>query len=63
MVYNTLGYGFLEKVYENALTIELKRSNLAATQQKPITVVYAGEVVGEYFADLRTQTRSQATFI
>jgi GxxExxY protein len=38
-VYNTLGYGFLEKVYENALKIELKRLNLTADQQKSIKVL------------------------
>ena len=51
-VYNTLGYGFLEKVYENALAIELRKMGLAAVQQAPIMVYYAGAVVGEYYADL-----------
>jgi GxxExxY protein len=51
-VYNTLGYGFLEKVYENALAIELCKQGLEAKAQAPITVFYEGEVVGEYFADL-----------
>jgi GxxExxY protein len=51
-VYNVLGYGFLEKVYENALAIELRRKGLKVVQQMPITVYYAGEVVGEYCADL-----------
>jgi GxxExxY protein len=51
-VYNTLGYGFLEKVYRNALAIELRQRGLAVTLEAPITVYYAGEVVGEYFADL-----------
>ena len=51
-VYNTLGYGFLEKVYENALAIELCKQGLEARAQAPITVFYEGEVVGEYFADL-----------
>ena len=51
-VYNTLGYGFLEKVYENALAIELCKQGLEARAQAPITVLYEGEVVGEYFADL-----------
>lgn len=46
-VYDTLGYGFLEKVYENALAIELRRQGLKVVQQMPITVYYAGEVVGE----------------
>ena len=51
-VYNALGYGFLEKVYENALVIELRKRNMAVKPQAPITVFYEGEVVGEYFADL-----------
>lgn len=51
-VYNTLGYGFLEKVYENALLHELRKRGLHVEQQKPIKVTFDGVVVGEYFADL-----------
>jgi len=51
-VYNSLGYGFLEKVYENALVIELLELGLTVEQQKPITVFYKDQLVGEYFADL-----------
>ena len=51
-VYNTLGYGFLEKVYENALVYELTKLGLKVCQQMPIKVYYAGQLVGEYFADL-----------
>ena len=51
-VYNTLGYGFLEKVYENALLMELEKRGLRAQRQHPITVFYNGKVVGEYFADI-----------
>lgn len=51
-VYNKLGYGFLEKVYENALQVELRKQNLQGTSQFPITVYYEESVVGEYFADL-----------
>jgi GxxExxY protein len=51
-VYNSLGHGFLEKVYENALVIELKAAGLLVEQQRPIIVHYEGQVVGEYFADL-----------
>jgi GxxExxY protein len=51
-VYNTLGYGFLEKVYENALCFELQEMNLKVTRQAPIEVFYKGQEVGEYFADL-----------
>lgn len=51
-VYNELGSVFLEKVYENALAIELRSLGLAVEQQKPITVYYRDIIVGEYFADL-----------
>ena len=51
-VSNTLGSGFLEKVYENALAIELRKSGLDVKQQAPVRVLYDGIVVGEYFADL-----------
>jgi GxxExxY protein len=51
-VYNTLGYGFLEKVYENALKIELRRMDLKVESQKNIKVHYTGYEVGDYFADL-----------
>jgi len=51
-VYNSLGYGFLEKVYENALKIELLKLELQVEQQKNIKVFYESEQVGEYFADL-----------
>ncbi|RMF01706.1 MAG: GxxExxY protein [Chloroflexi bacterium] len=51
-VYNTLGYGFLEKVYENALAVELSESGLRVCQQHPVTVYYNGKAVGNYFADM-----------
>jgi GxxExxY protein len=51
-VTNTLGAGFLEKVYENALAHELRKSGLAVTQQRGIIVYYDGVVVGEYAVDL-----------
>jgi len=51
-VNNTLGYGFLEKVYENALKIELMRMDLKVDQQKNIKVFYEKFEVGDYFADL-----------
>jgi len=51
-VYNSLGYGFLEKVYENALALELTKSGLDVLQQKNINVFYEGSLVGEYYADL-----------
>ena len=51
-VYNTLGYGFLEKVYQNALVIELRKLGLEVIPEACIKVYYNGQVVGEYFADL-----------
>jgi len=47
-----LGVGFLEKVYENALCLELRARIRKAETQVPISVMYRGEVVGEYAADL-----------
>jgi GxxExxY protein len=51
-VYNTLGYGFLEKVYENALLLELQKRGVKAHRQIPIQVRYEGVVIGQYFADV-----------
>jgi len=51
-VHNTLGAGFLEKVYENSLKIELQKSGFEVYQQYPINVYYSGQLVGEYYADL-----------
>jgi GxxExxY protein len=51
-VYNALGYGFLEKVYENSLRNSLRKFGFEVAQQLPISVHFEGEVVGEYFADL-----------
>jgi GxxExxY protein len=51
-VYNILGYGFLEKVYENAMLIELRKAGLDVVPQAPIKVFYNDQIVGEYFADL-----------
>lgn len=51
-VYNQLGYGFLEKVYENALIIEIRKDELFVERQKPISVYYDDTIVGEYYADL-----------
>ncbi|MBI4845976.1 MAG: GxxExxY protein [Candidatus Omnitrophica bacterium] len=52
IVSNALGCGFLEKVYENALCVELKKGKLKIEQQKPVNVFYNGILVGEYFTDL-----------
>jgi GxxExxY protein len=51
-VYNELGYGFLEKVYQNSMFIELKNRGLQVEAQKKIQVTYKGVKVGEYIADL-----------
>ncbi|MBP7652772.1 GxxExxY protein [Candidatus Dependentiae bacterium] len=51
-VKNELGIGFLEKVYENALKIELESMGYTVKQQHPISVLYKNNIVGEYFADL-----------
>lgn len=51
-VYNELGYGFLEKVYENSLMIELLDAGLYARKQAPIKVQYKNKIVGDYYADI-----------
>ena len=51
-VYNTLGYGFLEKVYENAMKVGLLERNLNSGFQKPIKIYYHKQVVGDYIADI-----------
>ena len=51
-VHNVLGSGFLEKVYENALKVELARRGIAARQQVKLPVWYEGHRVGLYFPDL-----------
>ena len=56
-VYNTLGFGFLEKVYENALAIELRNSGLGVKQQAKIDVNYFDNLVGEYISDLIVESK------
>ena len=51
-VYNTLGYGFLEKVYQNAMMIELNKQGAKAEAEKPVRVYYDGSVIGDYAADI-----------
>ena len=51
-IYGKLGYGFLEKIYENAMMIDLKKEGLKAVSQSPIKVLYDGNTLGEYFADI-----------
>ena len=51
-VANVLGCGFLEKVYQNALLLEISRCGLQAEKEKLIQVRYKDQIVGEYFADI-----------
>jgi GxxExxY protein len=57
VVYADLGYGFLEKVYENAMVIALRSMGLNVKNQERITVYFQGQVVGEYFADLLVEDK------
>jgi GxxExxY protein len=56
-VFNTLGSGYLEKVYENALKIELTKQGFNVEQQYPIPVYYDDEMVGDFYADLLVNDR------
>ena len=56
-VYNNLGYGFLEKVYENALYHELSQRNLSCVKQQKILVFYDNLEVGEYYADICVENK------
>jgi GxxExxY protein len=56
-MHNTLGTGFLEKVYENALAIELRNQGLDIEQQAQIQVWYEGQMVSDYFADLLVEKK------
>jgi len=51
-VHKNLGNGFLEKVYENAMMLELKMNNIKAENQFPIPVYYKNQIIGEYFCDI-----------
>lgn len=51
-VYNKMGFGFLESVYEKCMLIELRKTGLNAESQKPITVYYEDQIVGEFVADI-----------
>jgi len=51
-VYNKMGFGYLESVYEKCLMIELRKASLHAESQKPITVYYDDEIVGDFIADI-----------
>ncbi len=52
-----LGYGFLEKLYENALLVELRKEGIHAINQSPIKVSYDGEIIGEYYADILVEDK------
>ncbi len=56
-VYNVLGHGFLEKIYENALSKRLKDIGFKLKQQHPINVFFENEMMGEYFADLLVEDK------
>lgn len=56
-MHNKLGYGFLEKVYENALMALFRREGIKAEQQVPATVYFEGEKVGDYYADIFIEER------
>ena len=57
-VYNTLGYGFLEKIYENAMMIEFRNSRIPAESQSPIEVIYENEIVGEHAMDILVNNKA-----
>ena len=56
-VYNQLGVGFSEKVYENAMMIKIAQKNLTAVQQVPVNVFFEKQLVGEYFPDLLVESK------
>ena len=56
-VSNTLGIGFVEKVYENGLALITRKSGLKVVQQQPIKVLFEGVILGEFFADLLVEER------
>ena len=56
-VHRKLGYGFLEKVYENALMVLFRREGIEAKQQAPITVYFEEEIVGNYYADILVEDK------
>ncbi len=56
-VHSKLGYGFLEKVYENSMMLLFRREGIEAKPQAPIKVYFDGEVVGEFFADILVEDK------
>jgi GxxExxY protein len=57
-VHNALGAGFLERVYSNALAIEMRTANLACVRHAPLEIKYKGAVVGDYTADMVVESRA-----
>jgi GxxExxY protein len=57
IVYNKLGFGFLEKVYENAMIVELMEMNIFCERQKPVKIFYKEKIIGEYFADIMIENK------
>ena len=51
-VFNTLGFGFLESIYKNAMIVELAKNNLKVEAEKPLKVYYDNQIVGDFFIDL-----------
>lgn len=56
-VSNALGAGFLEKVYENSMLIELRSKGIQVAQQVPFKITYKGAIVGDYYADLIVESK------
>lgn len=56
-VHNKLGAGFLEKVYENAIVVKLKKDGIKVTQQAPFKVHFEEEIIGEYYADILVEDK------
>ncbi|GHB91052.1 GxxExxY protein [Cerasicoccus arenae] len=56
-VHTELGYGFLEKVYQRAMVVELDSRGIAAESEKGIQVIYKNQIVGDYFADLLVESK------
>jgi GxxExxY protein len=56
-VYNKLGFGFLESVYKKAMIIELTKGNLRAEPERPLTVYYDNQIVGDFYVDLLVEDK------
>ncbi len=56
-VHNKLGYGFMEKVYENAMMVLFRKNRIQSKKQAPISVCFEGEIVGDYYADILIENK------